>query len=75
MTISSGINNPGPAGWNKILPSPNNPKLLEKNISADFLIIGGGFAGLAAAERLTQIHTKAKIAVVDALRIGDGPSG
>ena len=24
MTISSVINNPGPAGWNKILPSPNN---------------------------------------------------
>ena len=75
MTISSVINNPGPAGWNKILPSPNNPKLLEKNISADFLIIGGGFAGLAAAERITQIQPKAKIAVVEAIRIGDGPSG
>ncbi len=75
MTISSVINNPGPAGWNKILPSPNNPKLLEKKVSTDFLIIGGGFAGLAAAERITQIQPKARIAVVEAIRIGDGPSG
>ena len=75
MRVSSLINNPGPAGWNKILPAPNNPKVLEKNVSSDFLIIGGGFAGLAAAERLSQIQPKARITVVDAIRIGDGPSG
>ena len=75
MRVSSLINNPGPAGWNKILPAPNNPKVLEKNVSSDFLIIGGGFAGLAAAERLSQIQPKARITVVDAVRIGDGPSG
>ncbi len=39
---------------------------------ADWLVIGAGFAGLAAARRLRQHHA---IAIVDATRVGHGPAG
>ncbi|MGV6840631.1 MAG: NAD(P)/FAD-dependent oxidoreductase [Planktomarina sp.] len=66
---------PGPSGWNAILPSADDPYVLDQNITADWLIIGAGFAGLAAARRLTQICPDDKIVVVDAVRLGTGPAG
>ena len=75
MSTSFLPKNPGPAGWNKILPPPKAPKTLEENLSSDFLIIGGGFAGLAAAQRLHQINPDATVTVLEAIRVGDGPSG
>ena len=43
--------NPGDTGWKEILPKRKvNPKLSD-HINADYLIIGGGFAGLSAARQ------------------------
>ena len=43
---------------------------------ADWLIIGGGFAGLFAARRLTQLAGRdERILLLEAGRIGDGPAG
>ena len=39
------------------------------------MIIGGGFAGLSAARRLNQIDNKAKIALLEACEIAEGPAG
>lgn len=62
----------GPAAWNVILPAEQDPAIpLESNLTADFAIIGAGFAGLAAARRLAQLQPKAKIVVLDALRIAE----
>ena len=47
--------NPGPAGWNRLLPPAAASQTLSGDIMADWLIIGGGFAGLSAARRLTQL--------------------
>ena len=67
--------NPGDTGWKEILPERKvNPKLSD-HLNADFLIIGGGFAGLSAARRLIQIDNKAKIAVLEACEISEGPAG
>ena len=67
--------NPGDTGWKEILPERKvNPKLSD-HLNADFLIIGGGFAGLSAARRLIQIDNKAKIAVLEACEIAEGPAG
>lgn len=66
---------PGPAGWNEILPAPPRPAMLETRLSADFLVIGGGFAGLAAARRLTQVAPGARIVLLEARRVGQGPAG
>jgi len=46
---------------------------LEK--SYDFIIIGGGFAGINAAFRLAENRPNAKIALFEALKIGQGDSG
>ena len=67
--------NPGDTGWKEILPKRKvNPKL-SHDLNVDCLIIGGGFAGLSAARRLIQIDNKAKIALLEACEISEGPAG
>jgi glycine/D-amino acid oxidase-like deaminating enzyme len=48
---------------------------LEGKITADWLVIGAGFAGLAAAHRLSKQNPGDRIVVLDAVRVGDGPAG
>ena len=67
--------NPGVSGWYAILQEPEPAEVLEKDINADWLVIGGGFAGLAAARRLLQLRQKEKIVVLDSIRIVQGSSG
>jgi len=67
--------NPGPAGWDRLLPPPAPPEVLEARITADWLVIGAGFAGLAAAARLAELHPGARIVVLEASRVGAGPAG
>ena len=67
--------NPGPAAWYEILgQTPNYPEA-EGNITADWLIIGGGFTGLSAAKRLSQLRGSDKIVLLEAHQIGTGPAG
>lgn len=65
----------GPAGWNAILPPQGAAEVLSGKVTADWLVIGGGFAGLAAARRLAQLHPEARIVVLEASRIAQGPAG
>jgi glycine/D-amino acid oxidase-like deaminating enzyme len=66
---------PGPAGWNALLPPPPPAQVLDGDIAADWLVIGGGFAGLAAARRLTQLAPGSRIVLLEARRIAEGPAG
>ncbi|WP_350334022.1 NAD(P)/FAD-dependent oxidoreductase [Coralliovum pocilloporae] len=66
---------PGPSGWNAILPDYEAPRVLKEHRTADWLIIGGGFAGLSAARRLTQLRPDDNVALVEAGRVGNGPAG
>lgn len=66
---------PGPAGWNRLLPGAAPTVPLEGRITADWLVIGAGFAGLAAAHRLSKKAPGDRIVVLDAVRVGDGPAG
>lgn len=79
MTIKIGVKrlpkDPGPSAWNKILAdAPSYPELSADCI-ADWVIIGGGFAGLAAARRLTQLVPDDKVVLLEAIRLADGPAG
>ncbi len=66
---------PGPAAWNALLSPPPPPVLLEEETTADWLVIGAGLAGLAAARRLVQLRGGERIAVLEASRVGEGPAG
>ncbi len=66
---------PGPAGWNRLLPEPIPADPLEGRHIADWLVIGAGFAGLSAARRLAQLDSGSRIVVLEARRVGDGPAG
>jgi len=75
LNISQLPFDPGPAGWNEILPPPEPPTPLEEGTTADWLIIGAGFAGLTAAHRLSQLNPTAKITILEANRVAQGPAG
>ncbi len=66
---------PGPAAWNSILPEAPQYPHLEENRTADWVVIGAGFAGLAAAKRLRQLHPKDSIVILEARQIAHGPAG
>ncbi len=66
---------PGPAAWNDLLDKPEPALILNKKINSDWLIIGAGFAGLAAARRLSQLCPTDRITILEASRVAEGPAG
>ncbi|WP_346274850.1 FAD-binding oxidoreductase [Burkholderia cenocepacia] len=67
----------GELGWLETAPDAeirlgSRPKGAQ---TFDFAVIGAGFTGLSTARRLAELHPSARIAVVDALRVGQGSSG
>ena len=66
---------PGPSGWVHVLDAPSPARVIDARETADWLIIGAGFAGLAAARRLSQLCPTDRIVVLDAKRVAEGPAG
>ncbi len=66
---------PGPAAWNEILPGRAPAVEAEGHVTAEWLVIGAGLAGLAAARRLSQLCPGDRICVLDAKRVAEGPAG
>lgn len=66
---------PGPAAWNCLLPDADPCRQIDEDITADWVVIGAGFAGLTAARRLSQLCPTDRIVVLDARRVADGPAG
>ncbi|MDJ1015591.1 MAG: FAD-binding oxidoreductase [Paracoccaceae bacterium] len=65
----------GPAAWNAILGEAPRYEALSEDVMADFVVVGGGFAGLSAARRLLQLQPDARIVILEAGRIADGAAG
>ncbi len=65
----------GACGWLETIPRDANKEPLRGGRSADCVIVGAGFTGLAAARRLAELQPDWRIAVVDARGIGEGASG
>lgn len=62
-------------GWLATLP-PRQPRpALAGEQRADWLVIGAGFAGLAAARRLAENRPNEHVLLLEAERVGDGASG
>ena len=75
IRVTCQARDPGPPAWDVILPAAQAYPVLEDNVVADWLVIGAGFAGLAAARRLRQLHPEASIVLLEARRIAEGPVG
>jgi len=75
MKITKLPKDPGPAAWNEILPPAAPYATLEENTTADWLIVGAGFTGLAAARRLSQLQPEDRVVVLEASRVAHGPAG
>ena len=66
---------PGPAGWNALLPQRTPRPPLTGAETADVAVIGAGFAGLSAARHLSLLDPELRVAVLEAGEVGDGPAG
>lgn len=62
-------------GWYAALSDPPPARTLSGRQISDYVVIGAGFAGLAAARRLAQNEPEARILLVDAQRVAEGASG
>ncbi len=66
----------GLAAWNSILGDQTVYPAVDKDLTYDWVIVGAGFAGMAAARRLTQLVGRNEtIAVLEASKLAHGPAG
>ncbi|MHA6887306.1 NAD(P)/FAD-dependent oxidoreductase [Ralstonia pseudosolanacearum] len=67
----------GDLGWLETSPDWTRPlgTRLKGTHHFDIAVIGAGFTGISLALRMAEIHPSARIAIVDALRVGEGTSG
>lgn len=62
-------------GWAWNLP-PRAPRPhLQGDIRADWIVVGAGWAGLAAARRLAENRPNEKVVIIDSAAASDGASG
>ncbi|WP_179403193.1 NAD(P)/FAD-dependent oxidoreductase [Burkholderia guangdongensis] len=62
-------------GWSALL-APRQPRAaLQGDVEADWVIVGAGYAGLAAARQLAERQPDASIVVVEAGVVGENASG
>lgn len=62
-------------GWSAILPKRQTKPALAGHRDADWVVIGAGFAGLAAARRLAENRPQESIILIDAHEAGENASG
>jgi glycine/D-amino acid oxidase-like deaminating enzyme len=65
----------GTSGWEALSRRCFPVRTLDCDVSADWLIIGAGFAGLSAARRLSQLRPGDRIVLLDAGEIAKGTAG
>lgn len=62
-------------GWLMRLPSRQPKASLHGQVRTDWLVIGAGYAGLAAARRLAEDRPQDHVVILEARSVGDGASG
>lgn len=62
-------------GWSAILPDREPHPKLQRAANADWIVLGAGYAGLAAARRLAENRPDEKIILIDAGQAGENASG
>ncbi len=62
-------------GWYAVLPPPAPANRLKGQQTADWVVVGAGVTGLAAARRLAELAPGARIILLEEYRVGYGASG
>lgn len=62
-------------GWSAMLPARTPRAALQGERVVDWLVVGAGYAGIAAARRLAQLQPDASIALIEAGVVGENASG
>ena len=62
-------------GWSAILDERQPNAALQGDVVADWIVLGAGYAGLAAARRLAENCPDQQIALVEAGAVGENASG
>lgn len=75
MKISRLPRNDQTNAWNTILPQRRPHAALAQDIKTDWLVVGGGYAGLAAARQLAHNRPDESIALIEAGVCGENASG
>lgn len=63
------------SGWIALAGDYRAFPALSGEHKTDWLVIGGGFTGLAAARRLAELHPNERILLIDRKRVAQGASG
>jgi len=75
MQITVLPKDPRASGWYGILPEPPAVRRLVGRQAADWVIVGAGFTGVAAARRLGELAPDKRVILIEAQRAGLGASG
>lgn len=75
MRISVFPKDPRPSGWYAILSDAPPARRLSGRQTADWIVVGAGFTGVAAARRLGELAPDSRIVLIEAQRAGLGASG
>lgn len=62
-------------GWLEMLAELAPARRLSGDVSADFVVVGGGYSGLAACRRLAELKPDASVALIEGDRIGNNAAG
>lgn len=56
------------------MPPPSTVRRLDRDIKADWVVVGAGVTGLAAARRLAELMPQARVVLLESYRVGYGAS-
>ncbi len=62
-------------GWSRILAPREVQAPLSTVEKADWVVVGGGFAGVSAARRLAENRPQDRVVLLEANQVGEGASG
>lgn len=75
MTTTFPADGPTPSGWSRLLAEWSATAPLVGAQEAEAVVVGAGFTGLAAARRLAGLLPGRRVVLLEAERVGAGPSG
>ncbi|MDT8894269.1 FAD-binding oxidoreductase [Halomonas sp. I1] len=75
MTYPIAPSHQRPCGWNAWLPARDASPPAKDSMTAELVVVGAGYTGLAAARAWAEARPDDRVLVLDAERLGEGSPG